>query len=213
VLGYWLPATSLISARARAHYGVEATLGTGVALTFDDGPHPKGTPAVLEALGDNVATFFLVGEQVERRPELVSRIVAAGHEIGVHCHRHRSLLRLGRRAVHDDLERAAALIADAAGREPTLYRPPYGILNATALEEAGARGWRTLLWSRWGKDWRRRATADSIVRCIGPLRAGDVVLLHDADYYSAANSWQRTVAAVPRLVESLHDSGLEARLP
>jgi len=213
VLGYWLPATSVVSARARAYYGVEATIGSGVALTFDDGPHPEGTPAVLEALGDTVATFFLVGEQVERRPELVARIAAAGHEIGVHCDRHRNLLRIGRRGVHDDLERATGLIADAAGREPALYRPPYGILNAAALDEARARGWRTLLWSRWGKDWRRRATAESIVRSIGPLHPGDVVLLHDADYYSAAESWRRTVAAVPRVVESLRRSRLEARLP
>src|SRR5579864_5908893 len=203
----------MISARARARYGVEATIGSGVALTFDDGPHPEGTPAVLHALGDTVATFFLVGEQVERRPALVERIAAAGHEIGVHCHRHRNLLRLGRRAVHDDLERAVGLIADAAGREPTLYRPPYGILNAAALDEARARGWRTLLWSRWGKDWRRRATAASIERSIGPLRSGDVVLLHDADYYSASDSWRRTVAAVPRVIENLHMSGLETRLP
>ncbi|HET8893431.1 MAG TPA: polysaccharide deacetylase family protein [Gaiellaceae bacterium] len=213
MLRYWLPATAIVSARARRHYGVEATVDSGVALTFDDGPHPEGTPAVLEALGDTVATFFLVGEQVERRPELVARIVASGHEIGVHCHRHCNLLRIGPRAVHDDLERAAKLIADAAGREPTLYRPPYGILNATALAEARARGWRTLLWSRWGKDWRRRATAASIERSVGPLRSGDVVLLHDADYYSAHDSWRRTVAAVPRVIEKLHKSGFEARLP
>jgi peptidoglycan/xylan/chitin deacetylase (PgdA/CDA1 family) len=203
----------MISAYARTRYGIEATVDSGVALTFDDGPHPEGTPAVLDALGDAVATFFLVGEQVERRPELVARILAAGHEIGIHCHRHRNLLRLGPRAVHDDLERAAALIADAAGREPTLYRPPYGIVNAAALEEARERGWRTLLWSRWGKDWRRRASAETIERSIGPLRAGDVVLLHDADYYSAHDSWRRTIAAVPRIVDNLHRSGLEARLP
>jgi len=203
----------MISARARARYGVEATVDSGVALTFDDGPHPEGTPAILDALGETVATFFLVGEQVERRPALVARIAASGHEIGVHCHRHRNLLRLSRRAVHDDLERAVGLIADASGREPTLYRPPYGILNAAALAEASARGWRTLLWSRWGKDWRRRATAESIVRSIGPLRSGDVVLLHDADYYSANDSWRRTLAAVPHVVENLHRSGLEARLP
>jgi peptidoglycan/xylan/chitin deacetylase (PgdA/CDA1 family) len=213
VLGYWLPSTAIVSPWSRRHYGVEAMLDGGVALTFDDGPHPEGTPAVLEALGDARATFFLVGEQVERRPDLVTRILAAGHEIGVHCQRHRNLLRIGRRAVHEDLERAARVIAEAAGRQPVLYRPPYGILNSAALAEARTRGWRTLLWSRSGKDWQRRATADSIRRRIATLEAGDVVLLHDADFYSAPDSWRRTVAALPGLLAQLRESGLACRLP
>jgi peptidoglycan/xylan/chitin deacetylase (PgdA/CDA1 family) len=202
-----------VSASARRHYGVEARTSDGIALTFDDGPHPEGTPAVLEVLGDVRATFFLVGEQVERRPELVARIVEAGHEIGVHCNRHRNLLRLGPRAVHDDLDRAARSIAEAAGREPVLYRPPYGILNKAALAEARSRGWRTLLWSRWGKDWQRRATAGSIQRRIGSLETGDVVLLHDADFYSAPGSWRGTVAALPGVLAQLRGSGLACRLP
>jgi peptidoglycan/xylan/chitin deacetylase (PgdA/CDA1 family) len=213
VLGYWLPATAIVSGSARRHYGVEARTSDGVALTFDDGPHSEGTPAVLEALGDIRATFFLVGEQVERRPQLVARIVESGHDIGVHCHRHRNLLRLAPRAVREDLTRAVGLIAEAAGREPVLYRPPYGILNKAALAEARDRGWRTLLWSRWGKDWQRRATAESIQRRIGMLEAGDVVLLHDADFYSAAGSWRRTVAALPGVLAQLRGSGLVCRLP
>ncbi|HZC30917.1 MAG TPA: polysaccharide deacetylase family protein [Gaiellaceae bacterium] len=205
MLGYWFPATTTISARARRRYGVESTTATtSIALTFDDGPHPEGTPAVLDALAraGTPATFFLVGEQVEQRPELVARIVAAGHEIGVHCHRHRNLLRSTPHSTRDDIAHAAELIAEAAGREPTLYRPPYGILNAAALSYARGRGWRTVLWSRWGKDWQRRATGESIAKKVGRLRAGDVVLLHDADYYSAPGSWRNTVAALPLLAAS-----------
>ena len=79
---------------ARRHH-IECRLASGVALTFDDGPHPEGTPAVLEALaaGGATATFFVVGEQVRRRPELVQRIVAAGHEVALHGDRHVLLLR------------------------------------------------------------------------------------------------------------------------
>lgn len=202
MLGYWLPSTTTISERARRHYGVQARTRSSVELTFDDGPHPEGTPAVLEALGAVRATFFLVGEQVERRPELVVRIVAAGHEIGVHCHRHRNLLRVGPGAVRDDLARASALIADAAGREPALYRPPYGILNAAALAEARARGWRTLLWSVDGRDWRRGATPQSVeARIVNRMQAGDVVLLHDSDAYGA--SWRNSVAALPGVLRRL----------
>jgi len=217
MLGYWLPSTTTISERARRHYGVEARLPIdGVVLTFDDGPHPEGTPALLDALarGAAHATFFLVGEQVERRPELAARIAAEGHEVGVHCHRHRNLLRLGPRAVRRDLDRAAALIADAAGREPHLYRPPYGILNRAAVEEARRRGWRILLWSRQANDWSGRATAESIAdRITANAKPGDVLLLHDADFYSAAGSWSRTAAALPEILARLRARGLEPVLP
>jgi peptidoglycan-N-acetylglucosamine deacetylase len=186
--------------------------GEGVALTFDDGPHPRGTPAVLEALAraGAVATFFLAGEQVERRPGLAREIAAAGHSVGVHCRRHRSLLRLGPRAVRDDLARAEQAIADAAGVEPRLYRPPYGVLNAAALAYARRRGWETVLWRREGHDWQPQATAESIVsRLTRRVRPGDVLLLHDADYYSAPGSWRNTVAALPPLLERLEEQGLQ----
>ena len=202
MLGYWFPSATTISERARRRYGVESRIASGVALTFDDGPHPEGTPAVLEALGEERATFFLVGEQVEQWPHLVERIVGAGHEIGVHCHCHVNLLRSGSRATRADIARAAEIIAAAAGREPTLYRPPYGILNAAALSYAKGRGWRTVLWSRWGKDWQRRASADSIARRVTPLHDGDIVLLHDADWYSARGSWRKTAAALAPILRT-----------
>jgi peptidoglycan/xylan/chitin deacetylase (PgdA/CDA1 family) len=215
MLGYWLPSTTTISERARRRYGVDARIESdGVALTFDDGPHPDGTPLVLDALEGVQATFFLVGEQVERRPELAARIAAEGHAIGVHCFRHRNLLRLGPRAVRSDLERAAAAIADATGREPMLYRPPYGILNRAAVEEARRRGWRILLWSRQANDWSGRATAQSIAdRITENVEPGDVLLLHDADFYSAAGSWERTAAALPQVLARLRARGLEPVLP
>jgi peptidoglycan-N-acetylglucosamine deacetylase len=186
--------------------------GEGIALTFDDGPHPQGTPAVLEALAraDAVATFFLVGEQVERRPRLAAEIVAAGHAVGIHCARHRSLLRLGPRAVRDDLARAHETIAGATGIEPRLYRPPYGVLNAAALRCARRRGWEIVLWRHNGRDWRARATEQSIARRVTRgVRAGDVLLLHDADYYSAPGSWRKTLAALPLVLERLDDLGLK----
>src|SRR4051812_38208877 len=147
--------------------GITRTVGgDGVALTFDDGPHPQGTPAVMEALAraGATATFFLVGEQAERRPALVAELVAAGHEIALHGHRHRNLMRLGARALAADLDRGAAVLADAAGGPVRRHRPPYGIYTKTGLELVRARGWETVLWSRWGKDWRRLTTPERIAR-------------------------------------------------
>jgi peptidoglycan-N-acetylglucosamine deacetylase len=202
-----------ISSRLRSWLGVEdrTSSGEGYALTFDDGPHPQGTPAVLEILASERvgATFFLVGEQVRRNPQLVREIVDAGHEIALHCDRHRNLLRLTPWQVRDDIARALDTIATITGRSPRLYRPPYGVLNAAALRVARARGWRTMLWSDWGRDWEARATPESIAaRVTDRAGAGAVLLLHDADDYSTPGSWKRTVAALPRVLQTLRERGL-----
>jgi peptidoglycan-N-acetylglucosamine deacetylase len=187
----------------------------GVALTFDDGPHPQGTPAILETLREAgaTATFFLAGEQVVRRPALVAEIVAAGHRAELHCHRHRNQLRLTRRQLLDDAERARAAIEEAGGQAVSDYRPPYGIFSAVGLGAVRSRGWRPVLWSQWGRDWARRATAASIARrATARARAGDILLLHDADYYSAPGSWVRTAAALPIILEELEARGLKSML-
>jgi peptidoglycan-N-acetylglucosamine deacetylase len=156
------------------------------------------------------ATFFLVGEQVRRDPSLAREIAAAGHRIGLHCDRHRNLLRLTPGMLRADLARAEAAIAEAANGPPALYRPPYGVLSGAAVHEARTRGWRILLWSEWGRDWEGHATPASIAtRATATAAPGSVLLLHDADHYSAAGSWRRTAAALPRVLEALGERGLQ----
>jgi peptidoglycan-N-acetylglucosamine deacetylase len=215
---YLLPGLAGAWTPLRAPLGIEdATAeGEGYALTFDDGPHAEGTPAVLEILSrENVkATFFLVGEQIRRNPSIPRTILEAGHEIGLHCDRHRNLLRLAPRQVREDIARAEDAIGSATGRATGLYRPPYGVLNAAALRLARDRGWRTLLWSHWGRDWERRASAESISkRVTDGAGEGSVLLLHDADDYSASGSWRRTAAALPRVIETMRERGIEPVLP
>ena len=212
-LVYWGPGLSASVPAMRRPLGIRDRVGDGgaVGLTFDDGPHPQGTPAVLDVLRDAGAhaTFFLVGEQVVRRPSLVAEIIAGGHDVALHCHRHRNLLRLTPAQVRDDLGRAAALIADAGGRAPRLYRPPYGVFTAAALAIARTRSWEPVLWTRWGRDWETRATPGSVAAKVGEgVQGGDVLLLHDADYYSAPSSWRRTVAALPGVLETVREAGL-----
>lgn len=209
-----LPALAAhVPSLARA-YGIECRLERrDVALTFDDGPHAQGTPAVLEELarGGATATFFLVGEQVDAHPALARAIVEAGHEVAVHGYRHTLLLRRRMRELAADLDRAVASIESATGVAPTLYRPPYGIFGAGALAHVRARGWRPLLWSRWGRDWERRATPESIARrATRSLGPGDVVLLHDSDAYSSADSWRNTVAALPSVLDAVASLGVAA---
>jgi peptidoglycan/xylan/chitin deacetylase (PgdA/CDA1 family) len=215
VLSHILAPVNSDAARA---LGLPRTLPTaeGVALTFDDGPHPEGTPAILEILAraKHKAAFFLVGEQVRRRPELVREIGAQGHLIALHGDRHRMQLRLTAGQLRDDLERGRAAIEDAAGTAVARHRPPYGIYSAAGLGLVRAAGLEPLLWSRWGKDWRRLTTPARIAaRVTGDLRPGDVILLHDADFYSARNSHRRTAAALELVLAELAAREIGTVLP
>ena len=213
-----LPACAPICSVARSLLGISDRLTDrgSVALTFDDGPHPQGTPRVLDFLSqhDIRATFFLVGEQVERRPGLAAEIVARGHAIGLHCYRHRVVVRVTPRALREDLDRSAYVIGAATGRAPDLFRPPRGVFTYSALAEVRRRGWRPILWAVDGRDWRRTATPSSIYERIGPrLRGGEIVLLHDSDFYSSPGSWLNTLGALGPLVDAIGARGLTAVAP
>jgi peptidoglycan/xylan/chitin deacetylase (PgdA/CDA1 family) len=203
---------------AAAAAGLPRTLpgAPGVALTFDDGPHPEGTPAMLELLARHgaVATFFVIGEQVRVRPRLLARVGAEGHRVALHGDRHRLQSRLAPRVVRDDLRRGAAAIEDATGATPAWHRPPYGIYSPAGLDAVREAGLRPLLWSRWGRDWRRLTTASRIVaRATRGLLPGDVILLHDADFYSARGSHRRTASAVQIMLAELAARKLGTVLP
>jgi peptidoglycan/xylan/chitin deacetylase (PgdA/CDA1 family) len=216
VLTHPIPALTSIVPALRPSLGVRDRLDDrgAVALTFDDGPGAQGTPSVLEALAalGVTATFFITGEQVRDNPSVARDVAAAGHEIGVHGDRHRNLLRVGPSALAADLDRAARTIADVTGVVPLRYRPPYGVLNATALAICAQRGWEPVLWTRWGRDWRARATAASIAREVTrDLAGGEILLLHDADRYAAEGSWRATLDALPAVVAAVRARGLELR--
>jgi peptidoglycan-N-acetylglucosamine deacetylase len=202
--------------RAARGLGIQRTVSGGVALTFDDGPHPEGTPAVLNVLDEAriKAMFFLVGEQVERRPALAAEIAARGHVIALHGYRHRPQPAVPAGAVRDDMARGAAVISEATGVKLTWHRPPYGLYSPAGLDAARERGLKPILWSRWGKDWRRLTTPARIAtRATRDLRPGDVILLHDADFYSSKGSHERTVEALKLVVRELERQKIGTVLP
>jgi len=160
------------------------------------------------------ATFFVIGEQVERRPELAARIVAEGHVVALHGYRHRLQLRLGPAAVADDIRHGAAIVQDATGVAVAWHRPPYGIYSPAGLRAVREAGLAPLLWSRWGKDWRKFTTPARIARrTTQGVIGGDVILLHDADFYSAQNSHRRTAEALERILTELERRKLDTVLP
>lgn len=212
---YWAPSASVIVPEAGPAFGIRTRLqgSDGVLLTFDDGPHPQGTPAVLDTLdkAGAKAAFFLVGEQVRRWPSLAAEITAAGHTIGLHGFRHQSRRQWTARLLRDDLTRARSAIYDATGTTPRLYRPPHGLLTLAGLREIRAQGLDTLLWSHWARDWEHRATIESITHHLTRRnRPGDILLLHDADHYATPGSWNTTVAALPRILDELATKGLHS---
>ena len=183
----------------------------GVALTFDDGPGPLGTPAVLQTLADLGwrATFFLLGSQVRRHPDIARLVVEAGHEVGVHGTIHRNHLMRTPWAVRRDLRLASREIAEATGVRPRWFRPPYGILTAGTLWAARDLGLVPVLWTAWGKDWRAGPPERVAAEVMRTLRGGGTVLLHDSDCTSRPGSWRSTVACLPLLAAQVE--GLEVR--
>ena len=184
-----------------------------VAITFDDGPDPVSTPACLDAL-DRLgwrATFFMLGTMAARSPALVAEVAAAGHEVAVHGFEHRNMLRRLPGSARDDIRRCRDTVADSAGVEPVWFRPPFGILSYGAVRGAREAGLTTVLWTTWGRDWRREATPETVVHDV--LRRyvdGGTVLLHDSDCESYPGSWRSTVGALPRLADELAGRGLAA---
>lgn len=181
-----------------------------VALTFDDGPTPEATPRTLDLLDDLrlVATFFVVGAQVEAHPDLVAAMGAAGHGVAVHGHEHASHLVRSPQWVRRDTERAVAAVTEAAGVPPRWYRPPYGQIAAATGVQARRHGMEVVLWSRWGREFAEPAAGPVLDRLAGGLRPGAVLLLHDSDAHAPAGTAARTHQVLPLLAEALRHRGL-----
>jgi peptidoglycan/xylan/chitin deacetylase (PgdA/CDA1 family) len=157
------------------------------------------------------AVFFLSGEQAAREPGLVREIAAQGHQLALHGYRHQTRRQWSRRLLAEDTRRSMNAISTAAGDVPRFYRPPHGVFSLSGLVLIRSLGLEPLLWSKWGCDWQTSATASSIAdHATSGIRAGDVVLLHDADHYGARNSWRATAAAVPRIADRIAAAGLRA---
>ncbi|MFF7858663.1 polysaccharide deacetylase family protein [Streptomyces sp. NPDC007904] len=208
-----VPAGTWLAGPRRAWLPALAGVGTTdhVALTFDDGPDPRSTPAFLSALDELAvrATFFVLGEQVLRHPQLIHDIVRRGHEVAVHgwTHNRPSWPAPAREA--RQLARAAHAVAEVSGVFPTWYRPPYGILTGDRLLAARRTGLRPVLWTAWGRDWTAHATAECVVASILPdLRGGGTVLLHDTDRHAAPGCWRAALDALPGLVGACRREGL-----
>lgn len=158
--------------------------GRAVALTFDDGPREPYTSQILDILADQgiKATFFLVGENIRRYPEVTRRIAREGHAIGNHSWSHRSLAGVSWEIARQEIARTDALIRQITGRRPFLFRPPYGALGSLLAGPGGvvARQRHLLvLWSVEVADWSTRSPLRVAVGTLRRISPGSIVLLHD----------------------------------
>jgi peptidoglycan/xylan/chitin deacetylase (PgdA/CDA1 family) len=152
-----------------------------VGLTFDDGPDPDVTPAVLDVLAEagTRATFFVLVDRANRHPALVRRVVDEGHEIGLHGPDHRRLTTLSAREVRSGLVAAKARLEHLAGTPVHWFRPPFGSQSIATYVAARRAGLMPVVWTAEGEDWVERPATEVADRVVERLRPGGIVLLHD----------------------------------
>lgn len=167
-----------------------------VYLTFDDGPDPRFTPAILEMLTRHqiTASFFVLGEACVAHPALVRQIAEAGHDIGIHSYSHAHPWRLGKAQAREELHRCYQTLADITGSPPRLFRPAYGRIRPATLQEARRLQLHTVLWSRSVIDWGAWGTLTGVSKRLAAVKPRDIVLMHDAR--PDANRPQVTLSAL-----------------
>lgn len=175
-----------------------------VALTFDDGPHATHTPRLLDILKErNVkATFYVVGTNARRYPEIMRRIVAEGHEIGNHTVTHGNLTKMSQSQVRKELSAAHEAIVSATGVAPRTMRPPYGAI--TASQKSWIRkefGYPTIMWSVDPKDWKKPGPSVVASRLVSGAKPGGILLVHDIH--------SQSVDAMPSTIDQLQRKGFQ----
>jgi peptidoglycan-N-acetylglucosamine deacetylase len=188
--------------------------GRRIALTYDDGPNPGATEAVLELLDRHEAraTFFVIGSFAELEPDLVRAIAARGHAVGNHTWSHPSLPTTSDASLRDELARTRAVV-EAAGvgfseiEGRSLMRPPYGRRRPGTLRTLREEGYAPVMWSITCYDWRRTVTARAIARRAGRAGDGDIVLLHDGSDRGIGADRSKTVAATEAVLDRLGADG------
>ncbi len=177
-----------------------------VALTFDDGPDPVHTPALLDVLSelDAKATFFLIGEGVAANPSIAHRIAREGHELGNHTYCHRYLPLASTKSVERELVTTDQAIEQATGIVPAIARPPWGGRSPWTVRAFARLAKQLVTWDVNSYDWKGKSEREVIERVLDRTRAGSIILMHEARKDGAT-----TVEIVRKLVPALRARGFE----
>lgn len=175
-----------------------------IALTFDDGPS-ETTLRVLDVLRQYgmKATFFVLGEAVERHPEALRRIIAEGHAVGIHGYRHRPFPLRGSREIEDEIQRTRDVVAQICPKAPVpdWLRPPHGFKSLRTLWAAHRSGCRLVTWGVDARDYHEQCPERITRNVLNGLRPGAIALLHDGEENAA------TIAALPLILPQMQARG------
>jgi peptidoglycan-N-acetylglucosamine deacetylase len=182
-----------------------------IALTFDDGPSPKWTSLILDELRDKgvKATFFMIGKHVQEYPDIARRVVAEGHDVGVHTFNHPVLLFSPAWHLEKELNDTQEMIKKVTGKTANLFRPPKAWLSGKEKAEINRLGYKTILWSLNSKDWVRFDDKHIRRYIYRNAKPGDIVLFHDSGgaFKIEGGNRKQTTKTLPRLIEKLQQDG------
>lgn len=173
-----------------------------IAITFDDGPHPRLTPKILEILdGYSIkATFFVIGINAKNYPEQLKMIIDSGHEIGNHTYSHTVLKSKSKKQIEKELEDAKNEIKKVGDCEISLIRPPCGIYDKTLEQVAKEKEEKIILWAIDTLDWEHTSTSVMVKNVLKNVKDGDIILFHD--YVSGEYNTPETLKIlIPTLLE------------
>ncbi len=197
--------------RWRRYPGLERVEPCGYAvLTFDDGPDPEGTPAILDALerAGARATFFVLGAQVERHVGLAREVIERGHEIALHGYGHERQDRIDEVTGAEDMRRGYSVLEEHLGIRSRWYRPPYGKMSDGAARTCQSLGMDVVYWSAWGLDWEEVSAARIADVVCDQLDDGGILLLHDSALRARRMSAAPTADAIETIAENAQARGV-----
>lgn len=182
-----------------------------VALTFDDGPYPPYTQELVALLERKQvpATFFIVGENAAKHPQIVRLVVGKGHEVALHAGQHVDLLKLNRSELAENLAYGKQVLEQLIGKQVQYMRSPHGFRDWVVMEEASKAGLTVVNWLVIPRDWTNPGAQVIAQRVCKEVQPGAIVLLHDGDAPVQTASREQTVQATELIIDELRGQGYE----
>lgn len=175
-----------------------------IALSFDDGPHPKYTIEILDILKeyDIKATFFVLGMHAEKYPEIIKRQVEEGHEIGNHSYSHINMRKATKKQIREEFEKTQEIIYSIAKIRPKVFRPPYGNYNRDVIEIISSDDIPIVLWTFYqdSKDWSNPGVDSIVNTTLSKVQNGDIILFHDFVYKNESHTVEALKIIIPELL-------------